>query len=159
MSTLMPQKDLAELYGRITREITPQATGVQLHPDTADPAGEIYTVYITFEKGFHIAFSLCAERALFTRAAQFMMQTEEISQQDIEDVAKEYINVLCGHFASQLFQLTKIPARFSVPAFQAGRRTLEGHREDIVLTYSGDQGEHIQLTLHIPLGDAQDGCA
>lgn len=80
MNTLMPQKDLAELYGQITREITPQATGVQLHPDTADPAGEIYTVYITFEKGFHIAFSLCAERALFTRAAQFMMQTEEISQ-------------------------------------------------------------------------------
>ena len=24
MSTLMPQKDLAELYGRITREITPR---------------------------------------------------------------------------------------------------------------------------------------
>lgn len=159
MSTLVPQKTLAEIYDRITREITPQAAGIQLRPDTAEPAGEIYTVYITFRKGFHMTFSLCAERALFTRAAQFMMQTEEISRQDIEDVAKEYINVLCGHFAAQLFQLTKIPARFSVPAFQAGRCTLEGHREDIVLTYSGDQGEHIQLIHHVPLEDTQGGCA
>lgn len=158
MGTLVPREDLAEIYDRITREITPQAAGIRLRPDTVEPEGEIYTVYITFEKGFHMTFSLCAERSLFIRTAQFMMQTEEISQQDIEDVAKEYINVLCGHFASQLFRLTRIPARFSVPAFQAGRCTLEGHREDIVLTYSGDQGEHIQLIHHVPLEDVQDGC-
>ena len=159
MSTLMPQKDLAELYGRITREITPRAAGIRLRPDTTEPEGEIYTVYVTFEKGFHMTLSLCAEKFLFIRMAQYMMQTEEISRQDMEDVAKEYINVLCGHFSSQLFQLTKIPPRFSVPAFQAGRYTPEGHREDIVLTYSGDHGEHTQLTHHVLLDDAQAGCA
>ncbi len=156
MSAFIPREDLAEIYDRITREITPQAAGVQLRPDTAEPKGEIYTVYITFEKGFHMTFSVCAEKNLFTRAAQYMMQVDEISRQDMEDVAKEYINVLCGHFAARLFQMTKIPARFSVPAFQAGRCTLEGHREDIVLTYSGDQGEHLQLIHHVPLENPQD---
>lgn len=157
MNTPVARKDLAEIYDRITREMTPLAAGIRLHPDTTEPAGEIYTVHIKFEKGFHMTLFLCAERALFIRAAQHMMQVEEITPRDIEDVAKEYINVLCGHFASQLFQLTRIPARFSVPAFQAGRGAPEEQREDIVLTYSGDQGEHLQLIHHVP--DTQDGCA
>lgn len=156
MHSSVPRENLVEIFDQITREITPQATGIRLRPDSAGPEGEIYTVFILFEKGFHMALSICAEKSMFIRTAQFMMQTEEISRQDIEDVAKEYINVLCGHFASRLFQLTRTPARFSVPAFHEGRCALDGHQEDIVLTYSGDRDEHVQLIHHVPLEAVPD---
>lgn len=156
MYNQVPREDLAEMFDQITREITPQATGIRLRPDRAGPRGEIYTVFILFEKGFHMALSVCAEKSMFIRTAQYMMQTEEISRQDIEDVAKEYINVLCGHFASRLFRLTRVPTRFSVPAFHEGRCALDGHREDFVLTYTGDRDEHVQLIQHIPLEAVPD---
>lgn len=159
MNALVPQKDLEEIFDQIIREITPQAAGFRLRPDTAEPEGEIYTVYIVFEKGFHTTLSLCAERPLLIRMAQYMMQTEDITRQDMEDVAKEYINVLCGHVASRLFQLTRIPARFSVPAFQPGRYAPEGHRDHIVLSYSGNESEHAQLIHHVPLEDVPDSRA
>lgn len=156
MDNLVPQQDLMEIYDQITREITPQAAGIRLQPGGEGPREEICTVCILFEKGFHMALSVCAEKAMFIRTAQYMMQTEQISRQDIEDVAKEYINVLCGHFASRLFLLTKVPARFSVPAFREGRCPLEGHREDFVLTYTGDGDEHVQLIHYTPLEAAPD---
>ncbi len=156
MNALVPQKDLTEILDRIIREITPLAAGIRLFPDTAEPEGESYTVYIVFEKGFHTTLSLRAEKPLLIRMAQYMIQAEDITGQDLEEVAKEYINVLCGHVASRLFQLTKIPARFSVPAFRPGRYAPEGHRDHIVLNYSGDKNEHAQLIHHVPLKDAPD---
>ena len=48
MNALVPQKDLEGIFDQIIREITPQAAGVRLRPDTAEPEGEIYTVYIVF---------------------------------------------------------------------------------------------------------------
>lgn len=156
MYNSVPQQDLMEIYDQIAREITPQAAGIRLQPGGEGPREEICTVCILFEKEFRMALSVCAEKSMFVRTAQYMMQTEEISRQDIEDVAKEYINVLCGHFASRLFRLTKTPARFSVPAFHEGRRPLEGHREDFVLTYTGDGDEHVQLIHYTPLEAAPD---
>lgn len=136
MNALVPQKDLTEILDRIIREITLLAAGVRLFPDTAEPESESYTVYIVLEKGFHAPLSLRTENPLLIRMAQYMIQAEDITGQDLEEVAKEYINVLCGHVASRLFQLTKIPARFNVPAFQLERYAPEGHRDHIVLNYS-----------------------
>lgn len=149
MYNSVPQEDLAGIFDQITREITPQAAGIRLRPDGGSPQGEIYTVHIAFEKGYHMALSVCAEKAMFIRTAQYMMQTEQISRQDIQDVAKEYINILCGHFAARLFRLTKIPARFSVPAFHEGRCPLDGYRVGFVLSYAGDRDEHMQLIHYI----------
>lgn len=159
MNALIAREKLEEIFDRVTREITPQAAGVRLRPGAAEPEGELYTVYIIFEKGFHTTLSLCAEKPLFIRMAQYMTQMEEITRQDMEDVAKEYINVLCGHFASRMFQLTKIPTRFSVPAFQEGRYRPEGQMEHVVLTYSGDKNEYVQLVQHVPLEDMPNSLA
>lgn len=159
MDNPVPQQNLIEIYDQIAREITPQAAGIRLRPDSTAPEGDICTVYIIFEREFRMALSICAEKSMFVRTARYMMQTEEISRQDVEDVAKEYINVLCGHFAARLFPLTRVPARFSVPAFHEGRRPLEGHREDFVLSYTGDGDEHVQLIHYTPLAAAVDGPA
>lgn len=151
MYNLIPQRDLMGICDQIAREITPQETGVRLLPDSTGPGGACCTAWILFEKGFRMALSVCAERAALIRMAQHVMQTEEIGPRDIEDVAKEYLNVLCGHFVSRLFRLTRIPARFSVPVFCEGRRAPEGYRAGFALTYVGDGGERLQLTHYLPL--------
>ena len=151
MNTAMPQERLAEILDQVIREITQQAAGITLQPSQEALEGELCTVYITFDKGFHTSLSICAEAPLFLRLAQSMMMTEEITDQDVEAVAKEYFNVLCGHIAARLFSETKVSPRFSVPVFYRGRYVPEEHSKHIVLTYSSDKKRHAQMIQHLPL--------
>ena len=148
--TAVPRERLAEIFDQGVREITRQAVGVSLCPSGGVPEGELYTVYIAFDEHFGTSLSFCAERALFIRLAQCMIMEEGISPQDMEAVAKEYLNILCGHIAAQMFPAGKTPVRFSVPAFYPGRYVPRGHKEHIVLTYTGDQMEKAQLIHCIP---------
>lgn len=150
MISIIPRDRLTEIFDGVVREITRQAVGVSLSPGEAAPAGELYTVYIMFDDHFGTSLSFCAERALFIRLAQCMIMEEDVSPQDMEAVAKEYLNILCGHVAAQLFPATKTPVRFSVPTFYPGRYVPEGHVEYIVLTYSGEQQEKAQLIHCVP---------
>lgn len=150
MIRVIPRERLTEIFDEIVREITRQAVGVPLAPGEAALAGELYTVYIMFDDHFGTGLSFCAERALFIRLAQSMIMEEDISPQDMEAVAKEYLNILCGHIAARLFPATKTPVRFSVPAFYPGRYVPEGYVEYIVLTYSSDRQENAQLIHCVP---------
>ncbi len=153
MNLTMPRENLEEIFDQIIREITKQAVGIELHRSKNALDGELFTVYIAFEKGFRTSLSLCAERSVFVQFARYMMQQEDIGYQDMEAVAKEYFNVLCGHIAARLFQKVKIPARFSVPAFYVGRYAPKDYSEHIVLTYSSSENENVQLVHYVPLGE------
>lgn len=150
MNTAVSQKRLAEILDQVVCEITLQAAGIDLHPSPNKPEGELCTVYIAFVRDFQTSLSLCAEMRLFTRLAQGMMMTEEVAPEDVEAVAKEYFNVLCGHIAARLFPETKVAARFSVPAFYPGQYTPEGYAEYICLTYSSEENGRARLLYHIP---------
>ncbi len=153
MNHYLPQERLAEIFDQIIREVTQKEAGICLHRQEAEPSGELCTLYATFHHGYHTSLSLCAETSMFVRLAQGMMETEGVSPQDVEDFAKEYFNVLCGHIVSRLFQLTKIPARFGVPSFYRGRYVPEEQSKHIVLTYISDEKERVQLVHHMPLGE------
>lgn len=158
MNTLMPRENLAEIFDEVTCEITRQVVGIQLCPGGKEPEGEVYTVYITFDKGVHSCLSLCAEKAMLVRLTKNSILTEEVAPQDVEDVTKEYFNVLCGRIVSRLLQKTKTPVRFSVPAFQKGHYTPGDRQRHIVLTYTSDKNEHAQLIHYAPAGDTQNSC-
>lgn len=153
MNLTMPRENLEEILDQIIREITKQTAGMELHRSENALDGELFTVYVAFKKGFHTSLSLCAERSVFVQIARYMLQQEDIGPQDMEIVAKEYFNVLCGHIAARMFQKVKIPARFSVPAFYTGRYAPKDYSEHIVLTYSSNENENVQLIHHIPLGE------
>lgn len=150
MISVIPKERLTEIFDWAVREITGQTVGIALAPGGAAPSGELYTVHIMFDDHFGTSLCFCAERALFIRLAQRMIMEEEISPQDMEAVAMEYHNILCGHIAAKLFPATKTPVRFSVPAFYSGRYVPEGHVEYIVLTYSDDQKAKAQLIHCVP---------
>lgn len=150
MDTAMSQKELEEMLDRAVREVTEQAAGVQLYPGGGVLSEDMFTVHISFRKGFHTSLTLCADMALLVRMAQNALGEEQLSAQDLEDFGKEYFNILCGNIAAILFRNTKVPARFSVPKFYRGRYVPEDHRMQFMLTYTNEHREGAQLVHHVP---------
>lgn len=153
MNADVPRERLREIFDQVVRDITRREAGICLAPGEREPDGELYTVYTVFERGFRTCLSLSAEASMFVRLTQGMMGREDVTARDVEDFAKEYFNVLCGHIMARLFRETRIPARFSPPVFRRGRYAPENHRRHIVLTYASDGNERAQLIHHAPAGE------
>lgn len=151
MDTAMEQKALEEMLDRAVCEVTEQTASVRLYQAHTPPDGEVCTVHITFKNGFQSSLTLCAERPLLVHLACSALREDALTDQDVEDFSKEYFNILCGRIAALLFQKTKVPARFSVPAFHRGHFEPEDHSRQFVLTYAAGRREAAQLVHHIPL--------
>ncbi len=150
MNTAMIQKGLKESFAQITREVTEWAAGICLCQGDSFPAGDLCTVYVAFERGIQTSVSFCAEASLFMRLTRYLLQAEELTFQDVEDSSKEYFNILCGYFAAQMFQMTKVPLRFGIPVFYPGRYVPEGYEEEFVICYTSDRNENAQLIYYTP---------
>ena len=116
-------------------------------------------VSLSFKNGFQSSLTLWGNISLLARMARSALREEHLTQQDLEDFSKEYFNILCGKIAALLFQATKVPARFSVPALYQGRFEPEGHSRQFVLTYTDDQRQGVQLVHHVPDRRQEDGLA
>lgn len=150
MDTAMPEEKLREVFDRITREVTQDAVGIHLEMGGAAPGDDLCTVHIGFKKGFHSSLSLRADTSMLARLTQSILHKENVTPQDLEDVAKEYFNVLCGHIAKALYQATSVACRFDVPSFYRGSFSPEGHKEQFTLNYADDRSDAVQLVHYIP---------
>lgn len=148
MNTVISQEVLDTIFDEVTRQITETVAGIRLCRGNAVPSGEVCTVYAAFERGFRSSISLCAETSVFTRLTQNIMQNTQVTPQDVEDFTKEYFNILCGHVASRLFQVTKIASRFEIPSFHFGHYQPETHQDQFIINYTSDKNECVLLTHH-----------
>lgn len=148
MNTAIPQEVLDTIFDEVARQVTETVAGIRLFRGNTMPNGEIYTVYSAFERGFCSSLSLSAEASVFIRLTQNIMENPQVTQQDVEDFTKEYFNVLCGNIASKLFQITKVASRFEIPSFRRGHYQPENHQDELVIHYSSDKNEGVQLTHH-----------
>jgi len=146
----MSEKRLREILDRITRDVTQECAGIRLAEGGSGPEGELWTVYTGFRRGFHSSLSLRADKRMLTRLAQSMLRTEKVTPQDLEDVAKEYLNVLCGHITRAMYQATNVASRFGVPSFHPGRFSPQGQKEQFALNYIDGRNGAAQLVHHIP---------
>lgn len=151
VDTVMPEEKLREVLDRVTRQMTENSGGICLLRGDASPGKDSCTVHIRFRKGFRSALSLRADKAVFTRLAQSMLQVEKVTLQDVEDVAKEYFNVLCGQISAAMYRATHIASRFDVPAFYHGTYSPEDQKEQFDLRYSIGENAAAQLVHHIPV--------
>lgn len=150
MVATIPEEQLREDVDRITREVTHSAAGIELRRCAASPETNLYSVYIRFQKGFQFGFSLRADALMLTRLTRAILCAQTVSPQDVEDVAKEYFNVLCGHFAHAFYRTTQVASRFDVPAFYQGTFRPQGLRERFCLNYAAGTGGLAQLIYHVP---------
>jgi len=149
MNTVMSEEKLREVFDRITREVTEASAGIRLSEGGNGPGGDFCTVHIGFHQGFHSSLSFRADRGLLLRLTRSMLWTEEVTPQDLEDVTKEYLNVLCGHIAQVMYQVTRVVSRFDVPSFYRGSFGPEGQREQFVLNYVDERKNAAQLVHYI----------
>ena len=150
MDTVMPEEKLREVLDQIARKVTEDSVGIRLVQREPELGSDICTVHISFRQGFRSSLSLRADTAMLTHLTQSMLKEDSVTSQDLEDVAKEYLNVLCGHIAAALYRATRVVARFSVPSFHRGTYSPEDHREQFVLSYAGDRAGTAQLVHHVP---------
>lgn len=146
MDRAIPEAHLQDILDQTLRRVTQTAAGIQLQRGGSGPNGAgLCTVYTVFERGFSSALALCADATLFTRLARHMLCMDDVTPQDVEDFAKEYFNVVCGHITAELYRNTNISARFQIPSFCRTRYVPEDRRELFAITYAGDQNEAARL--------------
>lgn len=151
MDTVLSEEKLQDVFDQVTREVTEKVGGIRLSVGDSSLEEDSCTVHAAFARGFRSSLALCADTAMFTRLTQSMLQAEEVTRQDVEDFTKEYFNVLCGHIASRLFQVTKVASRFGIPEFYTGRYQPEDQKEHFTICYSSDKNEGARLIHFTPI--------
>lgn len=152
MDTLS-RSEILEILDRVMKDITNRIDTIRRsdHEPKLFP-NDACTVYTTFEGGYHAELTLCVDTNLLVHLAQKVMQETEVKQEDLEDFAKEYFNVICGQIAARLFQAAHISSRFQIPTFAAGCYTSgeTSPAQEIVLNYTSNRNEGAQLIHKAP---------
>ena len=69
MNTALAKEELAQILDQAVQDVTERTAGVRLQQGEQSPAGDLCTVQITFDKGFHTSLTLCADTGLLYRMA------------------------------------------------------------------------------------------
>ena len=156
MNTVLTKEKLEQILDQALQDVTERTAGVRLHQGDQPLGEDLCTVHITFDKGFGTSLTLCADTSLLVRMARNSFHEDAVTQEDLEEFSKEYLNVLCGKVTGAMFRATQIPAHFGQPVFYHGRYEPEGQEVQFILTYSDEHSEGAQLIHHVPCS-SEDG--
>jgi len=148
MASIVSPELLREFCGQAARSVTWQVGGIELGPGNGPPVGDVRLVFTPFTKGVTMALALRAEASFFRRISCCMMGREWTDEQDMEDSAKEYFNVLCGGVVAALYCSAKAVTRFDIPTFHEGGYQPQGWQEDWTLDFLSDNNEHARLICY-----------
>lgn len=132
---------LLEKADRLIRELLERCAGIRL---TRQPAVQEFhdfaEIFTEIDGTYAALLTFRAEYALLHRLAENMRGDLPAAPDDDEEYGKEFMNVVCGRLVSDIFRLTRSPARFYPPRFVRGACPLEMQAGDYtsVLSYRSD---------------------
>jgi chemotaxis protein CheY-P-specific phosphatase CheC len=88
----------------------------QTERTTPDVAMDSVYGYINVYDQMEIRFR--AEPSVFRRLTDGILGGNSENEEDIQETALEFFNVLCGRFVSELSAITHVPARFFSPQYK-----------------------------------------
>lgn len=143
----LSQQQVLEIIDRVMKDITNGMDEFQLSSqDSLLLSENVCSIRTKFEGGYHATLTLSVDTPLLMRLAKQVMELDDLTPDIVEDFAKEYFNVICGHIAAKLFQTANISSRFQIPVFSTGPYIPE---EDFlsqeILSYINDRNEGAQL--------------
>lgn len=143
---------LHELICDMTKRITQNVAHIDLTLCDIEPDShrDLCSVYTTLSGGYSTCFVLCAERSFFHRLTENILGYPTDDPEDLEEYAKEYFNVLCGRLVGEIYQLTKLGAKFHPPIFQEGHYSLIPSAPDVhleAIRFTNHKSEHL-MVLH-----------
>lgn len=140
------QQALSDVLNRSVQDTTNLFAGLELCEHSASLSDDICTVHTTFDGGHCGTLLLCADTALLSRLARKVMRSDAVTWQDVEDVAIEYFNIICGRLVGGLFQAAHVSSRFQIPCFRMGRYLPDENSVcKCVLNYSISEKENLQF--------------
>ncbi len=156
MDTLIKPEQLRDICQHTANAVTKKTAGIVLELGSGPPdQTDVCTVYTTFERGADFSLALTAEPSFFERLCRQIIRQEQVDEQDIEDTAIEYFNVLCGGIAVALYKATKTAARFQIPKFYHGAHRPNDRHEEWALNFQGDWQERSSLSCFAAPEDNQ----
>lgn len=129
--------NIQKILDDAVRDITKRLAGIDLTVGEwpGQESGEVDSLYTVTKGSYTITIVYHAEKQLIQYIAEKMARRTVEDPQDVEMYAKEYFNILCGHFISQVNRMTKSSARFGVPQYCHGNYKTE-NCEGIILEVS-----------------------
>lgn len=155
MKKTINQKWVSRLAEELLCEIMGQMSGIELEkasnvPEHFDQA-QLGIVWGETTGDFNIRMCLKAEQALFVRLARNMIGAPPRDQEEVEEYATEFFNIICGRFVSELYTLTGQSARFLPTIYEHPPGTRELHSGNPVNTVKfisdGNEGAIFSWTL------------
>ena len=144
--SMVVQSELENVLNRSMRDITSCFAGIQLYEQDSSLSNDICTVHTTFEGSYDDALILFADTAMFNRLAKKVLHTEQVTQQDVEDAATEYFNIVCGRIVAGLSRTSRIVSRFKIPQFRIGHYLPDQNAVcRCLLKYRSEAFESVQL--------------
>lgn len=142
----LTQTEIQNVLDQVMQDMTKRIGGICLCKRDTILSSDMCTVYTTFEGSYHGTLILCADTTFLIRLARYVMQEDIVDPDDLEDLAKEYFNVICGQVVAGLYRISHCPSRFRIPVFYMGRYIpIEDDRAQYVINYASDQNEGAQL--------------
>lgn len=138
-------------------QLMEECAGIRLAQQEASQALEQFAeVYTEVDGTYHALLTFRAEWPLFRQLTENMLGEPISEPDDVEEYTKEFFNVLCGRLVSEIFILTKSPARFYPPCFllEACEIPCDEGAFTSVLSYRDEEGDRAELrwtsTKHLP---------
>lgn len=142
----LTQTEIQNVLDQVMQDMTKRIGGICLCKRDTILSSDMCTVYTTFEGSYHGTLILCADTTFLIRLARYVMQEDIVDPDDLEDLAKEYFNVICGQVVAGLYRISHCPSRFRIPVFYMGRYIpIEDGGAQYVINYASDQNEGAQL--------------
>lgn len=138
---------LPRLAAGFTEQILKEWAGIEaMHPTTALSVAPPLAVCIKIDGAYSSRLLAYGDLALFCRMAQTLFRCSEPDAEQIEETAKEFLNILCGKLISEIYQKTGIPARFYIPHFFAPEEVPDiDLQQGKTLWLCSERNEHLVL--------------
>lgn len=111
--------EIDSLISRTTVWMARKVANIQLRMDrpTREPKPSCCAVYTTTKGAYQVQLVLCASRKTLRRIAQGMLGESSDDPEEIEEAAKEFLNILCGNIVSEIARRYRANVLFSPPHF------------------------------------------
>lgn len=123
---------IPQMADLLVYEVVEQMSGIQLgscsRSDERD--GEMETVYGLVEGEYQMHLRFRAEPRMFSRLAKNMIGEDPQDQEEIQEYATEFFNVLCGRFVSEIYRSTKLSGRFLPTTYGARPNGVRPNEDD-----------------------------
>lgn len=105
----LTHEEILEVLDCILFHTTEKMTGMHIRSHPHDLSDDLCCVSARFEGSCELTLALYADRLFFRHLAQEIFQDPNITEDDISEAAREYLNVICGRLVGKVSKLITGP--------------------------------------------------